>query len=84
MKMVLVLSLSNSQVPTSSVTLPVFGTKTRQEKRMQKEIELPIAPESVRDERHILSEGAKRLNVNPERIRAVRIRKRSIVVFFKN
>jgi len=45
---------------------------------MQKEIELPIAPESVRDERHILSEGAKRLNVDPERIRAVRIRKRSI------
>jgi len=45
---------------------------------MQKEIELPIAPEFVGDERHLLSEGAKRLNVDPARIRAVCIRKRSI------
>ncbi|MFD1771298.1 NAD(P)/FAD-dependent oxidoreductase [Sphingobacterium suaedae] len=45
---------------------------------MQKEIEIALIPEFVDDEKRILTEGAKLLNISRERIRGYRIRKRSI------
>lgn len=45
---------------------------------MQKEIELAIAPHFINDTLHILNVGAKQLKINPERIKGLHIRKRSI------
>lgn len=45
---------------------------------MQKEIELAVIPEKISDQQFILKEAAKKLNIQPDRIKALKIRKRSI------
>lgn len=45
---------------------------------MQKEIEIAIIPERIKDEDFLKQECAKKLNVDIEKIRVVKIRKRSI------
>src|SRR5690606_16177923 len=45
---------------------------------MQKEIELAIIPEKISDDHFIKKEAANKLNIAPERIKNVKIRKRSI------
>ncbi len=45
---------------------------------MQQEIELAILPERIADDAHIIELGAKQLGIAPSRIKALKIRKRSI------
>lgn len=45
---------------------------------MQKEIEIAVSPDNIRDEAYIIKEGSKILKVNPKRITGFHIRKRSI------
>ena len=45
---------------------------------MQQELELSVLPERITDEPHLLAEGATKLHIAPERIKGLRIRKRSI------
>lgn len=62
---------------TKSIPLLHFGIKTRHP-NMQQEIELPILPEKISDEAHILRKGAAQLNIALTRIKGLKIRKRSI------
>lgn len=45
---------------------------------MQKEIELAISPDFIRDENHIIQQGSLKLKVDRKRIKGIYIRKRSI------
>ena len=45
---------------------------------MQQELELTVLPERIADEAHLLQEGVTKLNIAPERIKGLKIRKRSI------
>ena len=45
---------------------------------MQKEIELPIAPDFINDENYILLQGAQKLKIDRKRISGIHVRKRSI------
>src|SRR5690606_24467322 len=45
---------------------------------MQQELELSVLPERISDETYLLREGATKLHIAPERIMAIKIRKRSI------
>ncbi|MEC3880012.1 NAD(P)/FAD-dependent oxidoreductase [Parapedobacter sp. 10938] len=45
---------------------------------MQQELELSVLPERIADETHLLQEGAMQLDIAPERIKGLKIRKRSI------
>ncbi|MGV3761548.1 NAD(P)/FAD-dependent oxidoreductase [Parapedobacter sp.] len=45
---------------------------------MQQELELSVLPERISDEAHLLQEGATQLHIAPERIKGLKIRKRSI------
>lgn len=45
---------------------------------MQKELELSVLPEQISDETHLLRRGAEQLDIAPERIKGLKIRKRSI------
>ena len=45
---------------------------------MQHELELSVLPERISDEAHLLHEGAMKLDIAPERIKGLKIRKRSI------
>ncbi len=45
---------------------------------MQQELELSVLPERISDETHLLQEGAKTLHIALERIKGLKIRKRSI------
>src|SRR3546814_682447 len=45
---------------------------------MQQELELSVLPERISDEAHLLQEGAAKLHIAPERIKGLKIRKRSI------
>src|SRR5690606_20154003 len=54
-----------------------FGIKTRHH-YMQQELELSVLPEQISDETHLLQRGATQLNIAPERIKGLKVRKRSI------
>ena len=45
---------------------------------MQQELELSVLPERISDEAHLLQEGAAKLHIALERIKGLKIRKRSI------
>jgi len=45
---------------------------------MQKEIEIAVVPERIKDESYILQQGAQALKIDPTRILGLHIRKRSI------
>src|SRR5690606_30799491 len=45
---------------------------------MQQELELSVLPEHITDETRLLAEGAKKLRIAPERVKGLKIRKRSI------
>src|SRR5690606_18470605 len=45
---------------------------------MQHELELSVLPERISDKAHLLHEGAMKLDIAPERIKGLKIRKRSI------
>src|SRR5690606_4491103 len=51
---------------------------------MQREIELSVLPERLSDETYILRQGAEQLKIAPQRINALKIRKRSIDARGKN
>ncbi|MBL1409632.1 NAD(P)/FAD-dependent oxidoreductase [Sphingobacterium faecale] len=45
---------------------------------MQKEIELAISPDFIKDENYIIQQGSIKLKISPNRIKGIHIRKRSI------